>query len=236
MITKEDLYYLYITKNLSQNDIGKIYGCSRKNISYYLKKYGISKEKEAIYRKFYKSDLTGEDIKRLVDKGMLIKDIIKVYGISRSAVSSRLKKAGINLTNHKAATSKQSKFMKTNNPFFDEKTKEKAIQNSIKTHKMKLKERRLELRVFDKNMTLKEYTKKARYLAYYHFGKGRKVQGNKVIDHKFSIVSGYNNKVPIAIISHPYNLRLISPEENFKKGAKNIITIDDLYEGAVFND
>ena len=51
------------------------------------------------------------------------------------------------------------------------------------------------------------------------------------LDHKFSVSSGYENHIPMEIISGRHNLQLLSPEENNRKGKKCSISIEELYEG-----
>jgi hypothetical protein len=58
---------------------------------------------------------------------------------------------------------------------------------------------------------------------------------NWVIDHIFSINDGYEHGVPVEILSHWTNLKIISRKENSSKGCKSNITIEELYrlyEGA----
>jgi hypothetical protein len=46
----------------------------------------------------------------------------------------------------------------------------------------------------------------------------------------YSVLDGYNNKIPEAIISHPANCQIIPQIENVKKGSKSSITIEELYQ------
>jgi hypothetical protein len=48
------------------------------------------------------------------------------------------------------------------------------------------------------------------------------------LDHIVSVSYGYKNNIPIEIISHPCNLRLIKWEENISKFDKNGMTLDEL--------
>ena len=48
------------------------------------------------------------------------------------------------------------------------------------------------------------------------------------VDHIFSKNDGFNNNVSPKIIAHPANLRIITHSANSSKGAKSLITIEDL--------
>ena len=56
-----------------------------------------------------------------------------------------------------------------------------------------------------------------------------KLQGFTV-DHIFSISDGFQNSVPINIISHRTNLQMISQSDNSKKNYRSDKTLTDLYE------
>ena len=51
------------------------------------------------------------------------------------------------------------------------------------------------------------------------------------LDHKYSVFSGFANTVPPEIIAHPYNLEMLSADENLSKHAKCSITLEELNEG-----
>jgi hypothetical protein len=50
------------------------------------------------------------------------------------------------------------------------------------------------------------------------------------IDHIYSMTDGFINDVPINIISHVSNLRLISAKENYAKNKSSHKTLEALYE------
>ena len=54
------------------------------------------------------------------------------------------------------------------------------------------------------------------------------VNGNYHLDHKYSILEGYKNKISPEIIGNIKNLEFIPWEENIKKRTKNSITINEL--------
>ena len=51
------------------------------------------------------------------------------------------------------------------------------------------------------------------------------------LDHKFSVSSGYQNQIPLEIISNRNNLQLLSPMENGRKGKKCSISVEELFNG-----
>ena len=50
------------------------------------------------------------------------------------------------------------------------------------------------------------------------------------MDHKFSVACGYENHIPLEIISSKANLELLSPQENSRKGKKCSISTEELVE------
>lgn len=84
------------------------------------------------------------------------------------------------------------------------------------------------------------YSKIVRYRSISSFKKhkslidplGLKLQNsNKYhIDHMYSIYDGFKNNVDINIISSYINLKVLSKEENLKKGIKSNISLEDLLE------
>ena len=75
----------------------------------------------------------------------------------------------------------------------------------------------------------KEYRKVCARIANRHYGLDRP-EGMQ-IDHKYSIHDGWLNGIPAPILSHPFNLRLITAEENNSKGLESIISLEELYKG-----
>lgn len=224
MFTKEDLLSLYVAKQMTLTEIAELIPCDRNNVKYYLKKYGIplrsAKETMARHRK---SELTGHDIARLIESGKLISEIMEEHGISRGVVRTRLKEDGYNFRNHKAARAKQSEFMKGNNPREIEEVARRAHENALKTRRAEYVAKYSEW----VDMDFKTYAKKARAIAYQEFGRGN-YQGE--IDHIFSVKAGYDNNVPLMVISHPANLRLLAIADNKKKAHNSDMTLSELYE------
>jgi len=73
----------------------------------------------------------------------------------------------------------------------------------------------------------KTYANRARAFAY---RKRRETKDEFVIDHIFTVKDEYINKVPLPIISHDNNLRLISKRENREKGSNSLISLEELYK------
>ncbi|MCS0823925.1 hypothetical protein NX029_08075 [Cytobacillus firmus] len=78
--------------------------------------------------------------------------------------------------------------------------------------------------------SIREYKKACERIANRNYGTDR--PEGMHIDHKYSVHDGYMNGVPAPVLSHPFNLRLITAEENLLKGHDSIITLDELYKGA----
>ena len=53
--------------------------------------------------------------------------------------------------------------------------------------------------------------------------------GNYHIDHIYSVRDAFLNDVPIEIVSHPCNLRMISESDNKRKNGKSEIPLEELY-------
>jgi len=53
------------------------------------------------------------------------------------------------------------------------------------------------------------------------------------LDHIYSVIDGYENNIPVEIISNPNNLRLISAQENFSKNGNSYISRMMLYHLAI---
>jgi hypothetical protein len=77
-----------------------------------------------------------------------------------------------------------------------------------------------------------------RYLTRFNFNKNlEKIENSKLklndskkfhIDHIYSISDGFINNIDYRIIASHHNLRVITKDENLKKGSKSDITSDEL--------
>lgn len=80
------------------------------------------------------------------------------------------------------------------------------------------------------DMTFKQYARVARYISYKYFkNNGLYNDHLKEIDHMLSLRDGYANKIPVTLISHPMNIRLITGAENRSKGGNSVITLEEFY-------
>ena len=232
-ITKEDLERLYFVENKSTIDIGALYGCDRKNIDYYFKKFSIPKKslQEAQITAAANKRGTVLDtqyVQEQVAAGRLVGDIAKELKVSRGTLGEHCKRAGFIFRNHAAQRAKQSDFMKSSNP---------VPKGSVRTADVAQKRRatlsgNLEyatLFLTKDTLTFMQYAKKARTLAYAYYTNNDLYSPDKVIDHIYSIKDGYDNGVPILLISHPMNLRLVSVVENSIKGATSIGNLHDFH-------
>lgn len=48
------------------------------------------------------------------------------------------------------------------------------------------------------------------------------------VDHKLSILDAWNANLPEHIVNHPANLQIIEAKQNSSKGAKSLITVEEL--------
>ena len=232
-ITKEDLERLYFVENKSTIAIGALYGCDRKNIDYYFKKFDIPKKSlhEAQITAFANKRGTVIDtqyVKEQVALGRLVGDIAKELKVSRGALGEHCKRAGLVFRNHAAQRGKQSVFMSSHNPVPKGSSRDGGVaQKRRATLSGNLDYETLFLT--KEALTFQQYAKKARILSYAYYTNNELYSPEKVIDHIFSIKDGYNNGVPVLLISHPMNLRLVSVKENNAKGASSIGSLHDFH-------
>ncbi len=81
------------------------------------------------------------------------------------------------------------------------------------------------------NISNRNYTKYKKIINPYN--KERK-RNKYSLDHRFSVVDGFLNKIDENIISHPCNLQIITEKENMQKHSKSDITIEVLEEKIKF--
>lgn len=87
-VTKEDLYELYITKNMSAKDVALRYNTSVSVVRTKLNFFNIKRE--------FKVQCTEEDLYELyIEKNFTIKQVSKIVGVSDSVISKKLKEYGI---------------------------------------------------------------------------------------------------------------------------------------------
>lgn len=226
---KQELIKLYVHQKLNQSQIGKIYEVYRKTVAYYLKKYNIPiRTRKEVGRTRRRQDITIEAIEYMIFVcGLLVDEVADYYHVSRSCISKRLKENGYNLRNHLGQRLRQSKMMSANNPVPKGSKRTLEIGEAVR----KAKEERLKdkIKTFAAS-NFREYSRFARFLSYRVFDKS--VPNGYEIDHIFSIKDGWENNVPVDIISGKFNLQLLPSSENKKKNSKSEIDLDELYKRA----
>jgi len=79
------------------------------------------------------------------------------------------------------------------------------------------------------NLTKRIYRKYKSYINPNNHKRGRYYH----LDHIYSVIDGYENDIPIEIISNPNNLRLIPAQENLNKNGNSYISKMMLYHLAI---
>lgn len=230
-VTKEDLERYY-NEGMTLQEIGDIYGCDRKNIDYYFKKFGIVKRDRKEYMRKKEAEKRGtdidlEEIKKMIDDGMLIDDICSHYNVGRSTIYKRTKEAGLNFRNNKNQRKRQSEFMKANNPV--PKNSKRGRESMLPA--FEARRNTFLKKLLQPNLSYKQYAKHARHIAYTYYKNNGLYDASKEIDHIYSVKDGYDNNVPILLISHPNNLRQISQAENRGKQSNSLVTLEEFYIG-----
>ena len=225
VFSKEFLEHEYHVSKKSMSMIAKENDVDRRTVSYWFSQFDIprrSREDERLNKLEREKGFlfTVENILGLINQGYFIKDIAEKYGVSRGTVSGFLSRKGINMRNHLLQRTKQSEMLTLNNPVPKGSLRtDEEKENMSFARRLKNKELYLSW-IEDKEL----YTKRARYYAY---ERCNFLPEHLEIDHLFSIEDGYNNKVPIYLISHPHNLRFTTPKENREKSSFSIISFDE---------
>lgn len=221
---KKLLYKLYVEENKTLQEVADAIGVSRPTTKKYLIENGIKLRNKRIHKKVY-PEVTIEKIMNMYESGMLVNDIAEELGVSRTTITSRLKTNGINLRNNKNQVRLQSKRMCANNPVKKGSIRERSvIKKMLSTRKEKYKKK---INNFIPT-SFDEYAKKVRQLSYAKL-KDKTPEGME-IDHLYSIKSGYENNVPVKIISDVKNTQFLTPEQNREKGSNDSITLEELYK------
>jgi len=83
-------------------------------------------------------------------------------------------------------------------------------------------------------LSFKKYRRRVRYLTNKTIKTNHELFSNRGktfhVDHKVSVLYGYKNKIPPNIIANINNLELKHFVDNIRKGFKNSISIDELYQ------
>ncbi|PEC41756.1 hypothetical protein CON11_26765 [Priestia megaterium] len=236
-IPEEELIELYVYQKLSINTISETYNCATNTIKSRLREYNIPirSKGESLKNNFENRlgvSLTVEKIMEKINEGMFIYEVAEFFGVNRKSITKRLKEAGIELSQHESHQKlmtenniKQGKERWANNPTLQKKHQEKLEKiNKKRSEKAQLGYEMAHLKSYG------EYKKACVRLANRFYEKERP-EGMQ-IDHKYSVHDGYLNGIPAPILSHPFNLRLLTAEENNSKGIGSIITLEELYKGA----
>lgn len=228
----ENLHRMYWTEEKSVSEIAVLFNMSIKKMRKAFKNLNIPLKTKAMSnlhgaKKRDGSNINVSDVICMFENGTTIVDIAKELNTTRNVISHRLKLFGYgNLKNNQNQRRKQSEMMKTNNPIpKGSKRPEYIVDNIVEARKLAFEKRIYEFNYND----YQSYAKIARYIAYKQYNK--KVPKGFAIDHKYSVKNGFENKVPLHIISHPFNLELLTIEENSSKHCNNSITLDELYNG-----
>ncbi|MED3710044.1 hypothetical protein P4502_12505 [Peribacillus frigoritolerans] len=235
-ISKEELIELYINQKQSLNTISKKFNCHVNTIRKRLNEYNIPiRSKGESLRTNFESklgvSLTVEKIMEKINEGMFIYEVAEFFGVNRKSITKRLKEAGIELAqleSHQKLLSenniKQGKERWANDPTLQKKHKKKLEEiNKKRSEKAQLRYEMAHLKDYG------EYKKACERIANRFYGTERP-EGMQ-IDHKYSIHDGYLNGVPAPVLSHHFNLRLVTAEENNSKGTGSVITLEELYKG-----
>ena len=200
----------YVNENLSCSVIAKYYGVSKGPINRLLKERGLLREGSSDGKKIELSDEQKYTIKKLYIEGyknpIEIADEIEMNGnfIRKYLYNCNFRR------NRSEGTSIGLVKRWGNREYRD-------YLNSLS-----------EFKEYKKKVT--SITKKQPIYKLSNYGKRgvSGVNGNYHLDHKYSILEGYKNKISPEIIGNIKNLEFIPWEENIKKRTKNSITINEL--------
>lgn len=91
VFTYDELYNLYVVKNLTQNQICVLSNSSDNGINGQIKKYDLSRIKRQVNGKLKGPIFDKKDVFELYNSGVLIKDIAKKYNVSYSTMNNFIK-------------------------------------------------------------------------------------------------------------------------------------------------
>lgn len=219
---KEILQELYIEKGFTRGQIAQILGGNPRTVGSYLHKYGLKKPSRDITK-----HMDIELIDKLVAEGWLLQDIAKeVYGCSRGLIYKFTASHGRDYKNHETKRQQQSQMMTTSNPTAGTKRPQWLIEILRENTDQRFLERVKYLEAT--GMTKRQYTQIARNQAYKVYGKS--TPDGYHIDHIFSVNSCWRRNVPVLLVSHPNNLRLITAAENQQKSSSDDISYEEFLE------
>ena len=94
MVEKEELERLYWDEGKSLSELGVIYGCDKKTVQRWMKKYDIPRRGEGLYVSAEAKALTKEDFLSLYPR-LSKREIAGRYGVSEGWVKWRFRQLGI---------------------------------------------------------------------------------------------------------------------------------------------
>ena len=228
----ENLHRMYWIDQMSKSELARYFSLSQKRMTSVFKKLGIplkTKELSALHEASKRNniDINTQDVLSMFEDGHTMIDIAEKLGTTRNVISHRLKLLGyVGLKNNPNQRAKQSEMMRSRNPVPKGSIRPEYIAANIVEARKIVFEKRIRECSYE---SYNRYAKIARYIAYKLYNKT--VPKGFAIDHRYSIKNGFENKVPLYIISHPFNLELLTIEENSSKFSNNSITLDELYNG-----
>lgn len=224
--TKEELFDLYVNQKLSLRDIGKKFDVSHKKIGRILEGYGIPRRSrnEVLQARSIKRgipDLKYDELKEMLDKGMIMREIAEHYGMRSNLLSQKLKKLGLHDLARENFKKYRSKYIKKNPIPQTEEDRMKNLQLASDTRRDKLREGWWKISEFDR------YADTARRFSQREYNWGKDVPKGMEIDHIFSVSDGWRYGIYVEDISHPNNLRLLNANENWAKNKYSNITFEE---------
>ena len=224
---------LYTNENRSSAYISNELGCSDVTILNILKEHNISKKNNSFYLKKYFDEQKATE---LYNNGYSIDKIAKELNSSSYCVGSFFRKNGLNKPENKQLLAK-GKIMSKEAREQMGITKRNNKENGLYDH-IYLKRTGLTYAEFQKQQPVfKAYweqvriqTNKQPINTLTNFDKRGKsgVDGAYQLDHKYSIIEGFKNKIDPKIIGHISNLEMLSWEENLRKQGECSITLKEL--------
>ncbi|KLV28952.1 hypothetical protein [Priestia megaterium] len=232
-LNKEELIELYVNQKLSAKTVATICKCSESTVRTYFKKYNIhirslAEARKNTFERELGFTLTAEMIMRKINEGMFVYQVAELLRVNESTITKVLRKAGINLKHDK--NHKNLVYTKRKKPQMDKDSLQyKNKVGNLKNHNKERKEA-AQLRYEMAHLkSFEEYKYACNQVANQHYT--RKRPKGYELDHKYSVHDGYRNGIPAPVLSHPFNLRLITAEENNSKGIDSVITLEELYKG-----
>lgn len=205
-----DIIYKYVNENLSCETIGNYYNVSKQSVIRLLKEKGVLKKGLSDGVKIELTEGQKEEIKILyLNEYKNSKEISEKMGLTKHFIDKFLSKCeyrrnvseGVSVGLVKRWGNRNyNDYINSLSEFKEYKRKVLIITNKQPIH------------------TLLNYDKRGL----------SGVKGKYHLDHKYSILEGFINKISPDIIGNIRNLEFIPWEENLKKRTKNSITINEL--------